>query len=149
MRIGNPDRRWRRRSAIGASLVSTAALAATSMSVPASAANGDVGDAAAKEMRVESVLAHLDEFQAIADRNGGTRYASSSGYDESAAYVAGELRDTGYDVTIQEFPFVYTEERRESLTEVSPTQRTLPVDVMTYSGSTPVGGITAGLSTVP
>jgi Zn-dependent M28 family amino/carboxypeptidase len=147
MRIGNPDRRWRRRGAIGASLVSTAALAATSLS-PAVAADGDAGDAAAKEMRVENVLAHLDEFQAIADRNGGTRYASSSGYDESAAYVAGELRDAGYDVTIQEFPFVYTEERRESLTEVSPTQRTLPIDVMTYSGSTPVGGITAGLSTV-
>ena len=54
---------------------------------------------------VEGVREHQAEFQAIADANGGTRTSGTSGYDESAAYVAERMEAAGYDVTIQPFDF--------------------------------------------
>ena len=146
MRFGNSDRRWLRRGTIAVSLVSTAALSLTALTGPATAKKSDnLPDKMAKKVKVDKVLDHLDEFQAIADRNGGSRYASSPDYDESVDYVADELQDAGYRVTLQDFPFVYTEELRETFTQGG---ESLPIDVMTYSGSTPVGGITAELGTV-
>ncbi|MGH3330419.1 MAG: M28 family peptidase [Nocardioidaceae bacterium] len=139
---GNPDQRSLRRGAIGVSLVATAALAASSLAGPATA-RSDAPTQAVDEMQVENVLSHLDQLQAIATRNGGSRHASSDGYQESVDYVAARLRTAGYRVTIQDFPFVYTEELRESL---SVNGSALPVDVMTYSGATPVGGVTAPLA---
>jgi Zn-dependent M28 family amino/carboxypeptidase len=50
---------------------------------------------------------------------------------------------------LQEFPFTYTEERRESITEVSPAPKSIPADVMSFSTATPVGGITAQIATNP
>jgi hypothetical protein len=47
------------------------------------------------------ILADLDQLQRIADANGGNRAAGTKGYDQSAAYVADQLRDAGYDVTLQ------------------------------------------------
>lgn len=143
MRIGNPDRRRLGRSIVGVSLVSTAALAASALAGPATA-QGDLPSQTTEEMEVANVVAHLDELQKIADRNGGSRYASSQGHQDSADYVAGKLRAAGYRVTIQNFPFVYTEEVRESL---SVDGSSLPIDVMTYSGATAPGGVTAPLAT--
>jgi Zn-dependent M28 family amino/carboxypeptidase len=56
---------------------------------------------------VDGVRAHQQAFQDIADviANRGTRMAGTSGYDESAAYVADTMAAAGYDVTIQEFDF--------------------------------------------
>ena len=54
---------------------------------------------------VEGVLAHARRFQAIADEHGGNRAAGTPGYDASADYVAGELRQAGYEVTVQSFEF--------------------------------------------
>ncbi len=51
------------------------------------------------------VLEHTRRFQAIADENGGNRAAGTPGYDASADYVANELREAGYDVTVQGFEF--------------------------------------------
>jgi Zn-dependent M28 family amino/carboxypeptidase len=100
-------------------------------------------------MTVQGVLRHERALQAIADANGGTRYASSPGHAQSAAYVADQLRAAGYDVTIQEFPFLFTQERRETLRELSPTARDFEVDVMQYSPATPIGGLTAEIAVVP
>ena len=55
---------------------------------------------------VEGVREHQAALQAIADANGGTRASGTSGYDESAAYVAERMEAAGYDVTIQPFDFV-------------------------------------------
>ena len=46
---------------------------------------------------------HLQELQRIADRNGGNRASPGPGYDASVDYVAGVLRDAGYDVTTPTF----------------------------------------------
>jgi Zn-dependent M28 family amino/carboxypeptidase len=101
------------------------------------------------DIKVKNVISHLLEFQRIADANGDTRSAGSPGYELSAEYVHDKLAAAGYDVEYQSFEFTHTEEIRETLTELSPTPRELPVDVMTYSPGTPVGGITADLAVVP
>ena len=53
----------------------------------------------------EGVVEHLEAFQKIAENSNdpvypGTRAAGTVGYDQSAEYVAGLLRDAGYEVTL-------------------------------------------------
>jgi Zn-dependent M28 family amino/carboxypeptidase len=66
---------------------------------------------------VDGVFRHLEQFQQIADANGGDRAAGRPGYRSSVDYVAGQLRGAGYDVTVQEFPFEYSE---ALLAQISP-----------------------------
>jgi aminopeptidase Y len=97
---------------------------------------------------VTGVREHQAAFQAIADANGGTRASGTSGYDDSADYVAGRMEAAGYDVTIQEFDFVrFTELTPGVLEQTAPGPVTaLPNVVMTYSGS---GDVTAAVTVVP
>jgi len=98
---------------------------------------------------VEGVREHQAAFQAIADANGGTRASGTSGYDESAAYVAERMEAAGYDVTIQPFDFVrFTELSPAILEQVAPAQGAGPIPniVMSYSGS---GDVTAPVTVVP
>ena len=48
-------------------------------------------------------MGHARRFQAIAEEHGGNRAAGTPGYDASARYVAGKLRDAGYEVRVQSF----------------------------------------------
>jgi aminopeptidase S len=57
---------------------------------------GDVTGAAA--------FTHLEVMQRIADSNGGNRASPGPGYDASVDYVAGILRDAGYEVSTPTFP---------------------------------------------
>jgi len=61
---------------------------------------------------LEGVRAHQQAFQDIAEANHdpvypGTRAVGTEGYANSVGYVAGLLRDAGYDVTLDEFPFTF------------------------------------------
>ena len=56
---------------------------------------------------LEGVREHQAAFQAIADANGGTRAAGTPGYDASVDYVVERLTAAGYNVTLDEFPFLY------------------------------------------
>ena len=56
---------------------------------------------------VDGVRTHQAAFQAIADANGGTRAAGTSGYDASAAYVADTLVAAGYEVELNGFEFTF------------------------------------------
>jgi aminopeptidase S len=47
---------------------------------------------------------HLQALQRIADENGGNRASPGPGYDASVDYVAGVLRDAGYDVSTPTYP---------------------------------------------
>lgn len=79
------------------------ALVATTLIVAPSGQAG-VATAAATQAPVIGVTAmrvHLQEFQNIANRNGGNRAAGTSGYAESAAYVAQVLSAAGYSVVRQ------------------------------------------------
>lgn len=100
----------------GARLAIVATLAFSGLVVPSIA---DAGPASC-DTRVNNTHAKLQEcvtldgvrehqaaFQAIADANGGTRAAGTPGYDESVDYVVDRMTAAGYDVTLDEFPFVY------------------------------------------
>jgi aminopeptidase S len=69
------------------------------------AATGDTSTAvaAAPDIPVENVQAHLAELQRIADENGGSRSTGSAGYQASVDWVAATLQTAGYSVTVQEF----------------------------------------------
>lgn len=57
----------------------------------------------------ENIRDHLEAFQDIANRNGGTREASGNGYFESVLYVSRAMTLAGYHVDVQLFPFPFYE----------------------------------------
>jgi Zn-dependent M28 family amino/carboxypeptidase len=122
----------------------------TLTTAPASAKPSEqLADKLTKEVQVGNVIDHLEALQDIADANNGIRAGGTAGYDESLDYIKGELDAAGYETTVQEFPFVYTEEMKESFREISPNPRDIPVDVMVYSGASPEGGVEAPLTAIP
>ena len=56
-------------------------------------------------MTLEGVRAHQAAFQAIANANGGTRAAGTSGYDASVDYVVDTLEAAGWSVDLNFFDF--------------------------------------------
>ncbi|CAA9457945.1 MAG: Uncharacterized lipoprotein aminopeptidase LpqL [uncultured Rubrobacteraceae bacterium] len=87
------------------------------------------------------ILVHERRLQRIANANEGNRGAGTSGYDASADYVAGKLREAGYRVTEQPFEFPFFQEREPAeLEQVSPTARPYETATFTYSGSGDVTG---------
>ncbi|MFD3530453.1 M28 family metallopeptidase [Streptomyces sp. NPDC058664] len=143
-----------------AAILAAAALAtplvlsspATAGQDPAAAPARDAAKLAKKLVRetsAQGAYRHLQKFQAIADSAGGNRAAGTLGHDASAAYVYTQLKKAGYDVSYQKFDFIYTETLAEKASVVAPAPRTLGVKAMTYTKSTPVGGITTDLVAVP
>lgn len=99
---------------------------------------------------VDGIKTHLEALQSIADANGGTREASSSGYQDSADYVAEAMTAAGYDVTRQGFDYLFFEELTQAtLDQTAPGAEayTYLEDfyTMDYSGS---GDVTAPLEAV-
>jgi Zn-dependent M28 family amino/carboxypeptidase len=132
----------RRFAALGAAAALVAAL------LPGQAASAAPGGASCDNranntyqklldcVTVEGVLEHLDSFQKIADNSDdpvypGTRAAGTVGYGQSVEYVAGLLRDAGYEVTLD--PVDITFSFPAALQQLTPT----PADYVTgvYSGS--------------
>lgn len=141
------------RNKVVLALTASAALALTTTlaNSPASAKPTDnLEDKLVKEVTTAAVVDHLRAFQAIADASGNDdRAGGTTGYDSSLEYVKAQLDAVGYETEVQEFPFVYTEEVKESFRELSPNARDIPVDVMTYSGASPEGGTTGNLVALP
>lgn len=92
---------------------------------------------------VEGVRAHQAAFQAIADDNGGTRYAGSPGYDASVAYVRDKMTAAGYQVTLNAFPFVFV--APAVLRQIAPVSATYETGAFTGTGS---GSVTAAVVAV-
>lgn len=97
-------------------VAAVATVAALSAAVPAGAAVPTDTSKLRDAVTAAGVFQHLQEFQAIADANDGTRQAATAGYDESADYVAAQLMAAGYEVTRQPFEFAFFSEvsRRSS-----------------------------------
>ncbi|MDQ3787073.1 MAG: M28 family metallopeptidase [Actinomycetota bacterium] len=118
--------------------------------VPRAASPIPDGPALARQLvtkvKVENTNRHLIALQRLADRNGRTRAAGTPGHEASAEYIATKLEAAGYTVERQEFPFVYDETRGQSLAVAGAT---VPVIRMSYSQSTPAGGVTSTLAVVP
>lgn len=129
------------------------AAPATASPEPGAAQARDAARLARKLVRAtsaEDAYRHLQRFQAIADSAGGNRAAGTLGHDASAAYVYTQLKKAGYAVTYQKFDFVYTQTLAEKAAVTSATPaRDLTLRAMTYTASTPEGGITAELAAAP
>lgn len=157
--IPTPPRSRRGRRAVSllaaGALVGPLVLAASA--APASAAaRTDPGQEAEKLARelvkrsgAEDASRHLRALQAISDANEGHRAAGSPGHEQSAKYAGTLLEAAGYQVTYQNFEFTYRETLAEKLSVRSPNPRDVPVKLMTYTKSTPVGGIEAAIAPVP
>ncbi|GAA2820032.1 M28 family metallopeptidase [Saccharopolyspora taberi] len=120
-----------------------AACTALALTVaPASAAPRDLAD----EISGDAVNRHLIALQRIADQNGGNRASGRPGYEASVDYVAGKLRDAGFDVTTPEFEYqAYYLDAFSLAVAGQPTEG----DALEYSPSTPQGGLKAPLAVLP
>jgi hypothetical protein len=92
---------------------------------------------------LDGVREHQAALQEIADNNDdpfypGTRAAGTEGYANSVDYVAGLLKDAGYDVTLDpvEFEFNFP----ATLRQLTPVEATYETGVFTGSGSGTVEG---------
>ena len=102
------SRRALRLVAIGAAAALTTALPQAASAAPAAACDDRSNNTYQKLLEcvtLEGVREHQAEFQKIADNSTdpvypGTRAAGTVGYAESVDYVAGLLRDAGYEVTL-------------------------------------------------
>ncbi|QJW83936.1 M28 family peptidase [Ramlibacter terrae] len=74
-------------------------------------------------------------FADIARVNGGSRAAGTAGYDVTASYVEGLLRNAGYTVTVQRFSFQTYVLEASTLEQRTPSAAALPHEVLEYSGS--------------
>ncbi|MGN9761796.1 M28 family metallopeptidase [Streptomyces sp. SD31] len=85
-----------------AAAVATATLL-TSGSIADAASEADIEAAAAPDIPVANVKAHLTQLQSIATANGGNRAHGRPGYKASLDYVKAKLDAAGYTTTIQQF----------------------------------------------
>ncbi|MEU5254721.1 M28 family metallopeptidase [Streptomyces longwoodensis] len=88
------------RAAAAAVVVATTLLATGSL---AGAAPATPAVAAAPDLPVANVKAHLSQFQSIATANGGNRAHGRTGYRASLDYVKAKLDAAGFTTTIQQF----------------------------------------------
>ncbi|UQX01689.1 M28 family metallopeptidase [Streptomyces sp. RerS4] len=148
----------RRIAAATAALAAAALVSPLLLAGPAGATGSPQSDAArgdalakklVKEATGKGAYNHLKVFQSIADYNNGTRVAGSKGHVQSAQYVEAVLKGAGYQVTRNEFEFVYVEKIAESLKVNGSTGRDVPIHLMTYTASGPEGGITAPVAVAP
>jgi Zn-dependent M28 family amino/carboxypeptidase len=119
-------------------LLAVAAVTFPAASTPA-AASVDTSQLRA-DVRVDRIMHHLSRLQQIADQNDGTRASGLPGFTASEQYVADQLRDQGYIVTIQPFQFAFFRElATPTFDRISPDPHVFTPDVdfftMTYSGS--------------
>lgn len=103
-------------------------------------------DTLREAVTVQAIRGHQRALADIAAAHGGSRVSGSPGFDASADYVAGELREAGYDVVVQPFHVTTFEELAPpKLARVSPDPEThaAGTDARTVrnSGSGSVEGI--------
>ncbi|GAA2063864.1 M28 family metallopeptidase [Streptomyces albiaxialis] len=154
-----PIRKRPRRAKALAVLAATALAAPLFLSTadggPASAVGdpGKEGDKLARKLvqrtGAKGAMKHMVALQAIARASGGDRAAGFEGHERSAKYAGAVLKAAGYKVTYRNFEFTYRETLAEKLNVLTPEQRDVPITLMTYTKSTPVGGIEAPVAEVP
>lgn len=156
-----PDRPGRARRVRAVAAFAAAALATplllTASTGSATAAGGHdpgkEGEKLAKRLvqktSAKSAGRHLLALQAIAHASKGNRAAGFPGHERSAKYAGTLLKAAGYKVTYQDFEFTFRETLAEKLRVLSPEQRDVPLTLMTYTKSTPEGGVEATVAEAP
>jgi Zn-dependent M28 family amino/carboxypeptidase len=109
--------------------------------VPTASAVDEVNTQRFREnVTVSGIMQHERSFQAIANRNNGTRASGTPGYDESVDYVERRLKAAGYKTTRQTFTFPFSSVNSFSLSQVSPTPAEYETEPYEFSGSGDVTG---------
>jgi Zn-dependent M28 family amino/carboxypeptidase len=131
-------------------LVSLLGVPATVHAVTPAQCAGRANDTPSKLVECvtkKDLMAHLQEFQDIANANPGadghpSRNSGEPGYKASVDYVVKVMQDAGYDVTVQTYQFeYYAYTGIPSFSETSPTAHTYELGVEWYPGQT-LGTIT-------
>jgi Zn-dependent M28 family amino/carboxypeptidase len=127
-----------------------AAFAATGLAGEASARDRINTERLVGAVNAEKIEQHLQRLQRIASRNGNTRALGTPGYTASVHYVVNRMSRAGYRVRVQPFTAnLFEENAPPELEQVTPTPTTYVAETdfttMTYSASSPVGGVTAPL----
>ncbi|KAG8729224.1 hypothetical protein FRC12_021168, partial [Ceratobasidium sp. 428] len=99
-----------------------------------------------KDINVLALKTHSKVLQTFADKYNGTRVFGSKGHNASVDYVATIAKLAGYEVTRQTFPYPYSEVLVQKLNAGGSP---INITAMTYSPSTPAGGVTAPLVLIP
>ncbi|ATL29751.1 M28 family metallopeptidase [Streptomyces formicae] len=84
-----------------AGLLTTSAISSAAPTSASPTASREA--AAAPDIPVANVKAHLSELQSIASANGGNRAHGSAGYKASIDYLKGKLDEAGFTTSVQEF----------------------------------------------
>ena len=126
-------------------IVSALAYAPAAMAGPKACDNrtNDTFEKLTECVTLAGVREHQAAFQEIADENGGTRAAGFPGYEESVDYVVQKMTAAGYNVTVDEFPFLFFPPAL--LQQTAPTNVTHETGVFTASG---FGDVTASVTPV-
>lgn len=98
------------------------------------------------KVTVDAMMAHLHKLQEIADAHDGTRAIGTPGYDASVDYVAGALRDQGFDVETPEFIARVFKSEPGS---VQLGDKTVEARALSYSLGTPPDGVSGPLVAAP
>ncbi|WP_405439253.1 M28 family metallopeptidase [Streptomyces avidinii] len=148
----------RRIAAATAALAAAALVSPLLLAGPAGATGSPQSDAArgdalakklVKEATGKGAYNHLKVLQSLADYNNGNRAAGSKGHEQSAKYIEAVMKAAGYQVTRNEFDFVYVETIEEKLTVGGANERDVPIHLMTYTANSPEGGVTAPVAVAP
>jgi Zn-dependent M28 family amino/carboxypeptidase len=111
------------------------------------AAGPPLADKLVNQVTIANINRHLVAFQRFADTSEDrTRAAYTSGFRRSHEYVAGKLREAGFDVTVAEFD--YDRRVTDASTVVAGTTRISPFPII-FSPNTPAGGVRGPLLAVP
>ena len=92
-------------------LLATLLAAAAAVSVSCSGGTGDASDTPSRahpggpEIAAARLAGHLRALERIANRNGGTRATGTPGYAVSVANVLDELREAGYEPSVDRFRY--------------------------------------------
>ncbi|OBK15039.1 M28 family peptidase [Mycobacterium asiaticum] len=99
----------------------------------------DPGDALAAKVTADAMFVHLRALQDIANAHNGSRAAGTPGYDASVEYIAGALRNKGFEVSTPRFERLHTvSEGKPTLTAAG---RSFPVEQASLLVRTPTGGL--------
>ena len=124
-----------------AALLVGVVLLAGCSAAPAPEPPADPARELAGKVTVDGVFARLEKFSELALNTKGGRADGTPGYDAAVDYVAGALRDSGFDVQTPEFDrLALAQAGKPTLTIGS---RGFPVDQASLLVNTPPGGLSA------
>ena len=116
-----------------------AALTLASCSAPPEPDPVPTAWALAEKVDVDVIYTHLEELARIATANKGSRAVGTPGYEATVDFVAGVLRDKGFEVSTPEFEWLDMGSPGKPTLEVA--GRSYPVTQASPLAGTPPGGV--------